>query len=322
MRCRPVAIERGEPIRQVRSTAPTSMPSSSDAVATTTRRSPSFSRRSARCRRSRDRLPWWAATALGAQPLAQVQRHALDQPARVDEHQRRPVLARQRRDAIVELAPLLVGAHGAQLVLAGPRPPGRGRGAGRRRRSSGSGRPPTSRRAATSSGRTVADSPTRCSARRRGHQRLQPFERQRQVRAALVGRDGVDLVDDHRPHVAQRAPSRLRRQQDEQRLGRRDQHVRRVAGRPRAARAPSCRRCARRCGRRARGSRARSRARAARPAAPRGCGGCRWTAPSAATRRGRWSGRAARRPPRSPRRPADPAPTGTRPASCPTRSGR
>jgi hypothetical protein len=48
------------------------------------------------------------------------------------------------------------------------------------------------------------------------------------VRAAFVGGDRVDLVDDHRPHVTQRAPPGLRRQQDEQRLGRRDQHVRRV----------------------------------------------------------------------------------------------
>ena len=292
------------------------MPSSSDAVATTTRRSPSFRRRSARWRRSRDRLPWWAATRVGAQPLAQVQRHPLDQPPRVDEHQRRLVLARQRRDPIVELAPLLVGAHRAELVLGDLdrqieiAPLADVDDLGQRR-----GRP-TSRRAATSSGRTVADSPTRCSFAGR-HQRLQPLERQRQVRAALVGRDGVDLVDDHRPHVAQRPPPRLRRQQDEQRLGRRDQDVRRLLGRLRAARAPSCRRSGPRSGRPAPGSRAPSPAPAARRAAPRGSGGCRSTAPSAATRRGRWCGRAARRPPRSPRRPGGPAPTGTRPASCP-----
>ena len=167
---------------------------------------------------------------LGAQPLAQVQRHALDQPARVDEHQRRPVLARQRRRCDRRARPTARWCTRRPARLPGPRPPGPDRGAGRRRRSSGSGRSPTSSRAATSSGRTVADSPTRCSLAGR-HQRLQPLERQRQVRAALVGRDGVDLVDDHRPHVAQRAPARLRRQQDEQRFGRGDQHVRRAAGR-------------------------------------------------------------------------------------------
>ncbi len=72
MRCRPVAIERGEPMRHTRSTAPTSMPSSSDAVATTSLRSPAFRRCSALSRRSRDRLPWCAATVLLAEPLAQV----------------------------------------------------------------------------------------------------------------------------------------------------------------------------------------------------------------------------------------------------------
>ena len=39
-----------------------SMPSSSDAVATSAFRSPARSRDSTRCRRSFDRLPWWAAT--------------------------------------------------------------------------------------------------------------------------------------------------------------------------------------------------------------------------------------------------------------------
>ena len=203
MRCSPVAIERGEPIRQVSSTAPTSMPSSSDAVATTTRSSPSLSRRSASMAALARQAAVVGGDRVGAQPLAQVQRHALDQPPRVDEHQRRPVLARQRGDAVVELAPLLVGAHRAQLVVgdldrqveiaALADVDDLGQRAVR----------PTSRRAATSSGRTVADRPTRCSRRGR-HQRLQPLERQRQVRAALVGGDGVDLVDDHRPHVAQR----------------------------------------------------------------------------------------------------------------------
>ena len=42
MRCRATAMERGEPIWQTRSTVPMSMPSSSDAVATTARSSPSL----------------------------------------------------------------------------------------------------------------------------------------------------------------------------------------------------------------------------------------------------------------------------------------
>ena len=56
------AIERGEPSWQTRSTSPMSMPSSSDAVATSTFSSPRFSRCSAASRCSFARLPWCAAT--------------------------------------------------------------------------------------------------------------------------------------------------------------------------------------------------------------------------------------------------------------------
>ncbi len=61
-RCRATAIERGEPMWQTRSTVPTSMPSSSEAVATSTLTWPSLSLRSASRRSLRERLPWWAAT--------------------------------------------------------------------------------------------------------------------------------------------------------------------------------------------------------------------------------------------------------------------
>ena len=63
MRCSATAIERGEPIWQTRSTVPMSMPSSSDAVATTARSSPLFSRASASRRSARERLPWCGSTA-------------------------------------------------------------------------------------------------------------------------------------------------------------------------------------------------------------------------------------------------------------------
>ncbi|MCY1506635.1 hypothetical protein D9M68_408870 [compost metagenome] len=55
-------MERGEPIWQTSSTSPMSMPSSSDAVATSTRRRPALRRCSASRRSSLDRLPWCAAT--------------------------------------------------------------------------------------------------------------------------------------------------------------------------------------------------------------------------------------------------------------------
>ena len=57
---------------------------------------------------------------------------------------------------------------------------------------------------------------------------LEPLERQREVGAALCPRDGVDLVDDHPLHVREEL-ARPRREHEVERLGRRDQHVRRRA---------------------------------------------------------------------------------------------
>ena len=64
-------------------------------------------------------------------------------------------------------------------------------------------------------------------------QRVQPFQGQGQVRAALVPGQGVHFVHDHGVHPAQRVP-RLRGEQQEQRLGRGDQDVRRLGGQPAA----------------------------------------------------------------------------------------
>ena len=79
MRCSATAMERGEPIWQTRSTVPISMPSSSDAVATTARSSPLFSRRLGfQAQRARE-----AAVVrqhgVFAQPLGQMVRHAFGQ---------------------------------------------------------------------------------------------------------------------------------------------------------------------------------------------------------------------------------------------------
>ena len=49
------------------------------------------------------------------------------------------------------------------------------------------------------------------------------------MHAALVVTQGVDLVDDDVPHVLERQPEPLSRQDDEQRLRRGDEHVRRLA---------------------------------------------------------------------------------------------
>ena len=60
--------------------------------------------------------------------------------------------------------------------------------------------------------------------RRRVGDRVEPLERERQVRAALGGRERVDLVDDHGLDAAQDLP-RLRREHQVERLGRGDEDV-------------------------------------------------------------------------------------------------
>ena len=102
------------------------------------------------------------------------------------------------------------------------------------------GATPPRKRATSSSGRCVADSPTRCSGAA-GGQRLQPLERQGQVGAALAGHQRVDLVDDDRLDGAQPVAG-VRGQQQVQRLGRGDQDVGRLAPELRRSRA-GCRRC-------------------------------------------------------------------------------
>ena len=54
-------------------------------------------------------------------------------------------------------------------------------------------------------GLTVAERPMRCGFGR-FDQRVQPRQRERQMRAALVVGHRVDLVDDHGPRSAQHAP--------------------------------------------------------------------------------------------------------------------
>ena len=116
MRCSATAIERGEPSCTTRSIVPMSIPSSSDAVATTARSSPFFKRvlrfearfaRKTAVMRHHDAL---------AQTLGQRERDALAHPARADEHQRRAVRANQLRDAVVDLGPHLVACDGPEFV--------------------------------------------------------------------------------------------------------------------------------------------------------------------------------------------------------------
>ena len=61
-RCRTAAIVRGDCVWTTRSMAPTSMPSSSEEVATSARSAPPLRRSSASSRARRDSEPWWART--------------------------------------------------------------------------------------------------------------------------------------------------------------------------------------------------------------------------------------------------------------------
>ena len=129
-------------------------------------------------------------------------------------------------------------------------------------------------------------------------QLLEPFERQRQVGAALGRHQRVDLVDDHRVDRAQRF-ARVRGQQQIERLGRGDQDVGRLAleagalGRRRVAGADGNRRDV------VRRRRAPPRGWRSRRAARGGCARCRPPAPSAARGRARGSATRAAGPART-----------------------
>ena len=175
-----------------------------------------------------------------ADPLAQRVGDPLHLPARVDEDQRGAVLPDQLGDPVAHLVPLLLRGHRGQLLpgqldaqvvvalaahvdhgAAGP-PAGLDPvGPDQEARDLLDG--PLGR------GQADAHRPDRA-------ERLQPLEREREVRAALVPRDRVDLVDDHRPRGGQHPPAARRGEQDVQRLGRRDQDVRRRLRHPLALR--------------------------------------------------------------------------------------
>ncbi len=115
-------MARGEPIWHTSSTGPTSIPSSSEAVATSARRSPARSRVSTMRRRAADRLPWCAATSseastssprrslVGGEALGQLMGDALGHLARVDEHEGGAVMPRVLGDPVQDVGHL-TAAH-------------------------------------------------------------------------------------------------------------------------------------------------------------------------------------------------------------------
>ena len=98
-----------------------------------------------------------------AEPLAQMPRHALGQPPRVDEHERRPVLADEGGEPVVVLLPDLVRHHGFERRTSAARAADRSRAGVLRRRSRSRRARPTRKRATSSMGRCVADRPMRTS---------------------------------------------------------------------------------------------------------------------------------------------------------------
>src|SRR6185295_5364630 len=68
----------------------------------------------------------------------------------------------------------------------------------------------------------------RSSLRSLNYQRLQSFDRQRQMRATLVIDHRMNLIDDQRAHGAQDLSPTFAGEQDVKRFGRRDDDVRRL----------------------------------------------------------------------------------------------
>ena len=164
-RCRSVAMRCGEPIWQTRSTWPMSMPSSSDAVATSALQraglqprfgvEPLLLRQAAVVRGDR----------LVAEPLAQVPRHPLRHAPRVDEHQRRAMRCDQLRRGGRSTPPRPRATSPLRAASAASRRRDPSRGDALRRRSAhGSGSAPC-RRGTARPPRSASASPTgRCAA--------------------------------------------------------------------------------------------------------------------------------------------------------------
>ncbi len=225
-----------------------SMPSSSDEVATIARSVPAFraSSTSSRCSRASD--PWWARTSSSpARSFSRVasrsaRRRAftntiVDRCARISSSSRGWIAG--QTEASVGDRPAVDGpstrgcfAGGSRTSVScdmsstgtsttssiGLRCPASTILTGR---ASPSSSPPRNR-AISSSGRWVALQPDPLGGRVR--EGLQPFERQRQVGAALGGGHRVDLVDDHDLDVSQ-GLARRRGEHQVERLGSGDQDV-------------------------------------------------------------------------------------------------
>ncbi len=165
-----------------------------------------------------------------AKAIAKMMRHALGEPPGVHEHERRPVLVDQDGQPIVNLLPHLVRRHRAKFVVrhlhceihrAAVTVIDHGDAGCFIRRQE----PRYCFDGANGGGQS---DPLRRPAAGLFHQVVEPGKRQRQMRAPLVIRHRVNLIDNHGAHVPQRSAASLRGQQNEQRLRCGHQDVRRT----------------------------------------------------------------------------------------------
>ena len=305
-RCSPLATEGGDSTCTTRSTAPMSMPSSREDVATTQRSRPDFRSSSIRARWSLDTEPWWARASTGSAPAvlpawaimwAGVAVDAGCAAAPPDGSRRpdgaglgTPAAGVEVRGAGAKVRPAAAGGHelafGVDLVEPGGQPFGEPAGVREHdgglvgqhqvhdlllhmRPDGGLRLQPGGRAGVEGPGGALeighvlhrdGDGQVPVLPRRRGddfhrrrageelrhqllglhggrepdplgglgQQRVEAFQRHRQMRAALGAGDGVDLVDDDGVHLAEGLP-RLGRQHQEERFGGGDEDVRRVA---------------------------------------------------------------------------------------------
>ena len=160
-------------------------------------------------------------------------RDALDHAAGVGEDDRRAVRGDQLDDAVVDRAAMLVGGDRPELEVGGhlDREVQRPAMPAVDDRAAGRGVGVATRRADEQTGdlfdrllrRRQPD-----ALQRPPRERVEPLERQREVRAALVGGDRVDLVDDDGLGALEDAAALLGGEQDVERLRRRDEDVRRA----------------------------------------------------------------------------------------------
>src|SRR5581483_12513143 len=137
------------------------------------------------------------------EPRLELVRDALDQAARVDEDDRRPLAPDVRGDAVVDLGPELVGRDRTELLVGDLD-----------RQLERAPVADVDDRARPAAGQEPRDLLDRALRRREtdpletpSRERVEPLEAERQVRAALVAGDGVDLVDDHGPRAGEEAPA-------------------------------------------------------------------------------------------------------------------